>query len=485
MQTLLLAAQDRTTACRDEDLLLLGSAVNTASLDALLALSTLGPPLLLSPGHWPEDRPGRATPPHCNHRFVGFGVAAQVCGAGTDRITQVRDQGSKLLRDLTVLTDGSPDAGHARLFGALHFSSPADGPPAPPWDEFPDARFVLPRWLYAQGPRGSALQLCVRAAALRDPSAWSDLQRECAQIQAALQTPAPTPPPRAIPTSPVLIAQIATKPAALDTLVRRALTQIAGGQFHKVVLARQQQIHRLDGSAFDVTAVLHDVGAHYPQCTRFALPAGSCTFVGATPELLIDKQGQRLHSDALAGSRPRPPQPNAGPTELAPDGAREQLLADDKERREHAHVVTWIRQQLARHADLDDATAAPAVRTLRNVHHLHTPIAGTLRTPGHVLDLLAALHPTPAVCGVPPAAAANFVAAHEPLQRGLYAAPIGWFDAQGDGAFYVAIRSALLRADRGWLFAGAGIVAGSDPDREYRETAAKLRPMLDALGVMS
>ncbi len=128
--------------------------------------------------------------------------------------------------------------------------------------------------------------------------------------------------------------------------------------------------------------------------------------------------------------------------------------------------------------------AAPVVRTLRNVHHLWTPISATLARPTHVLDLVRALHPTPAVCGTPREAAIRWIAAHEPATRGWYAGAVGWFDAEGDGAFTVAIRSGVLARREAWLYAGAGIVEGSDAALEYAETRVKQAPMLAALGLV-
>ena len=125
----------------------------------------------------------------------------------------------------------------------------------------------------------------------------------------------------------------------------------------------------------------------------------------------------------------------------------------------------------------------PGVRALRHVLHLHTPIRATLREPRHLLELAARLHPTPAVGGTPTAEAVRWIAAHEPAPRGWYAAPVGWFDLDGNGELAVAIRSGVVAGDRAHLWAGAGIVAGSDPDRELAETDVKLRAMLGALGV--
>jgi isochorismate synthase EntC len=146
-------------------------------------------------------------------------------------------------------------------------------------------------------------------------------------------------------------------------------------------------------------------------------------------------------------------------------------------------VVDAIAQVLRELGGEVTARATPAVRALRHVLHLHTPIAARLRASRHVLDVAARLHPTPAVGGTPTALALDWIAAHEPVARGWYAAPVGWFDLAGNGELAVAIRSGVVAEDRAQLWAGAGIVAGSDPDRELAETDIKLRAMLGALGV--
>ncbi len=209
---------------------------------------------------------------------------------------------------------------------------------------------------------------------------------------------------------------------------------------------------------------------------RFAFQRGEAVFLGASPERLCDKRGLSVASDALAGSAPRRDEGDAR--------AAAALLESDKDRREHQVVVDAVRAALEPLATRIRVPAAPVVRTLRNVHHLWTPITATLARPLHVLDLVRALHPTPAVCGTPREAAIRWIAAHEPDPRGWYAGAVGWFDAEGDGAFNVAIRSGLLARREAWLYAGAGIVEGSDASLEYAETRLKQAPMLAALGLV-
>lgn len=463
MRALLATAAAAASAHAEGSLFVLTAATPPGGIPALLGAEGLGLPLLFAPGLSDGGHPLAA---------IGFGEAACVEGAGAGRFDAIAEQGAALLDGLIEIRgDGCESAPPPRLYGGLRFTiaDPCERArdATDPWTGFPDARFVLPRWIYCEQEGTGFLQLAVSASALRETSA---LLAELSTLEAALHHPAPS---REIARASV--AQLDQEPGRWRALVGEALAQIAAGRMSKVVLSRRCELCRLDGARFDVAAALSALGSLYPECLRFALPVGEAVFLGATPELLIARRGNRIAADALAGSAPRRSDPDADRRAAAA------LLASDKERREHLYVVAALFERLAGFADEIDAGPQPGLRSLRNVHHLFTPVRAELRRPAHVLEILGALHPTPAVCGVPSGEAAGFVAQNEDAPRGFYAAPVGWFDRRGDGAFYVAIRSAVVRTDRAWLFAGAGIVAGSDPEREYDETVAKLQPMLTAL----
>ncbi|MCA9601988.1 MAG: isochorismate synthase, partial [Myxococcales bacterium] len=237
-----------------------------------------------------------------------------------------------------------------------------------------------------------------------------------------------------------------------------------------VVLARREIV--CAESPFDAVTVLRRLRRSYPECFTFALRHAGQTFLGGSPERLIAKRGLSVVTEALAGS-----------ISVTAENASDRLRASQKDLREHASVVRHVVERIESLATDLRFDAAPTVRALPNVLHLVTPIVATLDAPTHVLALVAALHPTPAVGGTPQRAAMEWIRAHEPVSRGWYAGPVGWFDDQGDGEFAVALRSGLLRGDEAWIFAGAGLVRGSDPDAEFDETALKLRPLLGALGV--
>jgi menaquinone-specific isochorismate synthase len=242
----------------------------------------------------------------------------------------------------------------------------------------------------------------------------------------------------------------------------------------KIVAARGAVV-TLEGEvrAADLLAELDN---RHAECVRLLVrPRGRGTLIAATPERQVRLIGRHVECDALAGTCARGAR---GDTDTAAA-----LFASTKERSEHHIVVRAIVDALRELGGDVRAPAEPSVRALRHVLHLHTPITATLSRPRHVLELAARLHPTPAVGGTPTRFATDWIAAHEPLARGWYAAPVGWFDLDGNGELAVALRCGVLAGERAHLWAGNGIVAGSDPDRELAETELKLRPMLGALGV--
>lgn len=252
--------------------------------------------------------------------------------------------------------------------------------------------------------------------------------------------------------------------------VEAALAEIRAGRLDKVVLARQVTLPA-PADAADVAARLR---APRPRATVFALDRAGRCFLGATPERLLSLAGRRFEVDCLAGSAPR----GDTPEEDAALAAR--LLASGKDRAEHEWVVRAVRAGLAPLSARLEVPGEPAVLKLPHVQHLHTPVRGELLPGAGALDLAARLHPTPAVAGAPREAALAFLRRHEPFDRGWYAGVVGWVGA-ADAELAVAIRCGLLAGGRAHLYAGCGIVAGSDPERELAETGWKLRTLAGAL----
>jgi isochorismate synthase len=259
-----------------------------------------------------------------------------------------------------------------------------------------------------------------------------------------------------------------------QAIVADGVDAVRGGALEKVVLARQVSIR--SDLPFDVTSALQRLRASYPTCYVFAVARGDQVFLGATPERLARLRDREVRVACLAGSRER------GMTPEEDRRLGDDLLDSTKNRSEHAVVVHALRQALAPVCSEVSAPDEPVLLSVRNVHHLYTPVTGTLANGACMLDIVARLHPTPAVGGFPSRDALRFIREREDLDRGWYAAPVGWVDHHGEGEFAVALRSALIGGAEAALFAGCGVMGDSDPVEEYAESWLKLRPVLSALG---
>jgi len=275
------------------------------------------------------------------------------------------------------------------------------------------------------------------------------------------------------------VRELRAEPPEDDYLasVHTALSLMDGGGLDKAVLARSLVLR--PNTPVDVPALVRGLAGGDPRGHTFAVPLpGRRTLVGASPELLVRRRGRVVTAHPLAGSRPRTGDPARDAAATA------ELLACDKDRREHAFVVDAIAETLAPYCATVDAPATPDVTTTGAMLHLGTLITGELRDENvSALELACALHPTPAVCGTPTAPARALIGRVEGFERGFYAGMVGWTDASGDGEWAVAIRCAEVDGDRLRLYAGAGIVPGSQPRAELAETSAKFRTLLGALGV--
>jgi menaquinone-specific isochorismate synthase len=255
------------------------------------------------------------------------------------------------------------------------------------------------------------------------------------------------------------------------SLVAAAVERIGAGDFDKVVLARQIDISA--NRPFLVGDVLSRLVALYPSCMVFSVDG----FIGASPELLIARTGDRVISHPLAGTVARSGDAHSDEALVAG------LMASGKARAEHRVVIDVLRSALAPVCVELDVPEEPSVMSLRNVSHLATRITGRLApaTPETALELVARIHPTPAVGGDPTPTALRYLVEVEGFERGRYAGPVGWVDARGDGAWAVGIRCAEVDGAHARIFAGNGVVAGSDPADELTETQLKLQALLAAL----
>lgn len=290
----------------------------------------------------------------------------------------------------------------------------------------------------------------------------------------ALDTPVPTEPPlTSVPDAPTTVrwSEGSRSPLAWQQSVAQALARIDSGELDKVVLARDVIAH-VSGS-LDVRYLLQRLAARYPSCWTFHV-AG---LLGATPELLVRRTGDLVTSRVLAGTVR-----TVGDAD-ADEGMAQALLGSGKDLEEHEYAVRSVARALATHCTDLEVPDHPRVLELANVQHLATDVTGRLADTASVLSLVASLHPTAAVCGTPTERAFSVISELEGMNRGRYAGPVGWFDSQGDGEFGIALRCAEIDTTEGTVraFAGCGIVAGSEPEKELAESNAKLVPIRDAL----
>jgi isochorismate synthase len=262
-------------------------------------------------------------------------------------------------------------------------------------------------------------------------------------------------------------------PADFEDAIEKATARIADGEISKVVLAREVTVEA--AAAHDPAAVFGALREQFPSCFCFCCGTPEAAFLGASPELLIRRSGAGASTVALAGSTRRSSDP------AVDDHLGEQLLRSDKDRREQRIVTERIVRKLRPHAVWVQTAPEPEVVKVANIQHLATPIIAQLAESHSAVELAGMLHPTPAVGGEPWPGAAATIADLEQMDRGWYAAPVGWMDAAEDGEFCVALRSALLRDREARLFAGVGVVAGSDPAAELEETEVKLQALLPLL----
>ncbi|ELZ82301.1 menaquinone-specific isochorismate synthase [Haloferax larsenii JCM 13917] len=390
---------------------------------------------------------------------VGGGAAVTVEADGPDRLSCVRERATELLDGADV---DAPDVARPRFFGGLAFHEAATG--RDPWADFPAARFVVPEvqlvfdddevWLTVTDAGADAGAVEARLDEVR-----ADLD--------ALSAVDPDGPPG------VVGRHRTTSLDAWRESVDAAVSRIRAGDLRKVVLAQALDVEL--GRPASVPDLLARLGETYPECHRFLVePATGASFLGATPERLVSLRGRDIETGALAGTTGR------GDTDDEDAWLANELLASEKDNHEHELVAETIREQLDP-LSAEVRVGERGIRKLATVQHLWTPIDATLERDEHVLSLVDALHPTPAVGGLPPADALGVIRETEPFDRGWYAAPVGWFDADGDGSFAVAIRSAVVDDSLATLFAGVGLVADSDPDAEWDEVQLKYRPILDEL----
>ncbi|ADI25660.1 isochorismate synthase MenF [Geobacillus sp. C56-T3] len=350
------------------------------------------------------------------------------------------------------------------LFGGFSFDPYRPGTDM--WRGFPAGKLVAPAALLAV--RNGKTTLTVTVPTDKRGRDWERVGRLLERISDPMAAPKRL---------PRLVSDEEEEKERWLAAVREAIASIRAGALDKVVLARARRL--AFAKTVDAAAVLQRLREQQPFAYIFAFEQDGRCFIGASPEQLVQKEGKMCRSVCLAGSVRR----GAAMEEDERLGAW--LRADRKNNEEHQFVVQMIGRLFSSVCETVEMPPAPQLLKLPHIQHLCTPVVGRGCRERSVLRLVEMMHPTPALGGTPRDRALEVIRALEPLDRGWYAAPIGWVDGEGNGEWAVAIRSALLVGKEAVLFAGCGIVADSDPNSEYEETNVKMAPMLSALGVMN
>ncbi len=445
--------QCREAARSDGRERLVSISIKVGALDPLAVLEAIFEPGEL---HFYAERPNIQT------TLAGAEAVLTHESSGPDRFASAQRFIDDVLSRTIAVGDVDAPFGGPHFFSAFTFLDTVEA-----GEPFPASRVFVPRWQVA---RAGDVTTAVANLLVAPESELAALAERVLRAHGKFKHISYSDKP--VATKPPVFAT--TEAWDFRTAVKGGLAAIAAGAVKKIVLARVQDM-RADAPLHPLR-LLNGLRERFPECYSFSVANGrGQSFIGASPERLVRVSKGVLETEALAGSARR----GASASEDAALGSA--LLASEKDLREQRHVLDSIVRRLAPLGLALSFPETPVLRKLANVQHLHTPVSAAMPAGIHLLDALARLHPTPAVGGSPREAAVARIRDLEGFPRGLYAGAIGWMNARGGGEFLVGIRSALIEGAEARLYAGAGIVEGSDPEKEFAETELKFRAMRDAL----
>ena len=424
-------------------------------LDPLAVLESIFEPDQL---HFYTERPSQG------FAVAGAEAVLEFTATGAGRFGAAREHIATVLANtIAVGPLEEPFAGPHFFFATTFDPDTAANAP------FPSLRFFVPRWQIAHfGDSCVAVaNLVVTADAPVDLIA-AKVWKAHAKFRAFDYRRAKR---QDRPSAPRLTEEVGGQ---YQRIVGQALREIGRGDYRKIVLARARRLTTAE--EFHPLGVLNHLRQHFAGCYAFSIANGKGqSFIGASPERLVRVANGRMHTEALAGSAPR------GASASDDAMLARALLQSEKDLREHRLVLESILRRLSDlNLKMEHATR-PRILGLANVQHLYLPVSAAVPGGVHILDLVARLHPTPAVGGTPRDPALAAIKRLEPAGRGLYAGAQGWVDHRGGGEFFVGIRSALIDGNTATVHAGAGIVAGSDAEMEFAETELKFKALIGAL----
>ncbi len=405
------------------------------------------------------DKPGLS--------IVAKGTVARITASGPKRFQKINKEAKNLFNKLDkskkMNIDNIPDIVKPKIFGGFSFHpSTSETEKKLRWKNFYDAEFILPEiQLTSVNDRNWLTVNSISSS--NNLEKYIDEIKEYSYSSSNNQT---------IDTPKISKIKNIVDKEQWCNQVSKILENIDKGDTQKVVFAQALSVE-LD-KELDIPDILLRLSYVYPKCYKFMFrPSKNQTFFGATPEKLVSMNGRKIETQALASSAPR------GKTFQRDEKLSKKLLNNKKQLLEHNLVLEAIKQQLNPIASQLDISSRN-VRKLKNIQHIETQISGKLNSNKNIFSLLESLHPTPAVGGLPPKKALKTIKEIEPFDRGWYASPIGWIDLEGNGSFIVGIRSGLNKDKNIIVFAGAGIVEGSIPEKEWEETKLKF-PIIDEI----
>ena len=406
--------------------------------------------------------------PDRDFSLSAIGTAYSSVSRGPDRFSQVADDTSHRSGTASVVNGPGvgDDVGPIWTGGFAFSNRDASGST---WSSFAPAEMTLPCLSIVNDGKRTLLtvNVMVNSNSRRDSLLASVRSRVESLVTREMPMLDPHPLDR-----PVIESVL--PPGEFESAVSAATSRIAAGEIEKVVLAREIVVK--SGSAHDPAEIFGALRLGFPTCFNFCVGTPQAAFVGASPELLVRRAGHTVSTVGLAGSTRRSSDP------AVDDHLAERLMGSAKERAEQDLVVKRIVKKLNRLSIWVEAAPEPEIVKVANIQHLGTPILAQMSGSQSAVELAGLLHPTPAVGGEPWEKAEKVMAEVESIDRGWYAGPVGWSDWSGDGEFCVALRSALLRDREAHLFAGVGVVSGSDPASELAETEIKLSALLSVIG---
>ncbi|TVR31237.1 MAG: isochorismate synthase [Balneolaceae bacterium] len=399
------------------------------------------------------------------------GKVVELKATGSNRFEEISQQTFDLKGKIDAYTAIQHDMAGPLFLGGYSFDNYNIGKV---WKKFGAARFILPEWMVVRSGNLHLLTLTIDKKSFTVDEIYQEIISHITSfisLSGNLQNHIE---PETISSNILCTLQSPDDRNRWFQKVEHAKKMIRDKIFEKIVLARTVTLQMQHQPHF--TQLTHQLRQKYPECFNFMVQKDSDTaFIGATPERLASFSDGKFMTEGLAGSTSR------GHSAVEDAALAQNLLDSSKDRDEHEFVVRAINDNLKKFSYRVEHPKKPGIKKLKNVQHLFTPISASIKKGVQIHELINEMHPTPAVGGYPRKEAVSHIHEIEQMDRGWYAAPVGWFNLNGSGEFAVAIRSALINKNRATLYAGCGIVADSDPEKEWNETLLKFKPMMDSL----